>query len=394
MKNPVEGLKASSFQTTFNIIACGIETVKPVPQRNLLPAILGVYVLILLGACFWPFNFFQKNRVEWQAGGGLRFSGPGIAYTNSHASAIAGLTQFTLLMHFVPESPGQPSWILSYGLDFDDTNLLVGAYTRQVVVEIHKGGKRFRANLQGVLEQKKPIWLAVSMSDRGTGIYLNGELKKFTKTMFPENSSWEPDYPLVVGARSDGKYPWSGVMYQIAILDSAHAMADLRDPSGLLRNVNPLVNYDFRQATGTAVMNTGVSNVGPLVLPENFVPFRNSVLMDLKDLWNPLPIWGDIVLNILVFVPIGVLVAAAAGPNMRLSRVTLLAVALSFLISLSVELLQSLLPRRWSTFMDVATNTFGGFLGVTVWLSGLIETSWRRLSRLPIFGSPDGRLEE
>jgi hypothetical protein len=389
LAQPIEGLKGSCFQATFQLeLPMESKVMNIASQRRLSLTLLGVYVLLLLGACFWPFNFFQRNQVDWQASGGLRFVGPGIAYTSTNAAELATLRAFTLVMNLAVDFPGQASWIFSYGLDFDETNLLIGTYARQLVIEIHRGGKRNRANLQGVLEAGKSVWLAIAANDSSMSITLDGELKRFSKSNLPADSRWRSEYPLVVGARSDGKYPMTGVVSQIAIFDRAYDVKDLRHPDLIVKNGRPLVNYDFRNSTGTAVANRGVSDVGPLVIPETFTPFRNPVLMDLKDLWNPLPVWGDIVLNIVAFLPIGLLVAAAAGPSVRLSKTTAIAVVLSFMLSMSIELLQSFLPRRWSTFMDVATNTFGGFLGVTLWISGMVESSWQRLNRLLLFGSP------
>ena len=62
--------------------------------------------------------------------------------------------------------------------------------------------------------------------------------------------------------------------------------------------------------------------------------------------------------NIVLFVPLGLLVAVA-WPRLRPWRVVLLGFAVSF----TIELVQTLLPSRFPTISDVIANTVGAALG-------------------------------
>lgn len=358
-------------------------------KEHRLLAVLILYVCLVLGACLWPLNFFQENRVAREEGSGLRFASPGMAYTQDGATGLAGLSEFTLLLHFRPDVPGETAWILSYGLDFNRANFLVGLNANHLVVEMQRGSRMIRTSLKDVLDRGKPVWLALAADSAGVDVYINGDRKKRIRSAIPSGLSWQANYPIVVGSRSDGKFPWDGVLYQIAILGSAATEGEVRDPVDLLSRSNPLLHFDFTKAESSQVVNSGKADVGPLIVPKRFVPLRRAVLMDLEELWFPLPLWGDIVVNVLAFVPIGLLIALILEKKLRVGTVVALAVVASCGLSLGIELLQSYLPRRWSTFMDVAANTAGGILGVMIWLSGLGERVLSRLRLSVVAGVPD-----
>ncbi len=355
-------------------------------NRFRLTGSLFIYLLVVLGGCLWPFNFFQGNRVSWEPGGGLRFASPGIAYTQTDVSGLAGLSSLTVLMHFLPESPGESSWILSCGLDFERANFLVGLNWNQLVIEVNEGGRRVRAGLRGVLERGKPVWLAMVVDTTGVTVYLDGTKKKHVGAALVSASSWQAGYPLVLGCRSDGKFPWDGVLYKVAVLDRPFEEAELRDPASLIAGGKPVVYYDFTKGSGSLIPNGGEGKVGPLVVPKSFVPLRRAVLMDLAEIWVPMPLWGDIVLNILAFIPIGLLVGAILRGRLGVGSVILVALGVCFTLSLGIEVLQSYLPGRWSTFTDVAANTAGGVLGVALWLSGLAARMLARFAVLEGLG--------
>ncbi|MEX2552969.1 MAG: VanZ family protein [Actinomycetota bacterium] len=68
---------------------------------------------------------------------------------------------------------------------------------------------------------------------------------------------------------------------------------------------------------------------------------------------------ADLVLNVAMFVPLGLLAARRFG----LART----VVLGFSLSLGIELVQLNLPGRFSTFADILANTGGAALGATIY---------------------------
>lgn len=78
---------------------------------------------------------------------------------------------------------------------------------------------------------------------------------------------------------------------------------------------------------------------------------------------------GDVVSNVLLFLPFGLLLAIwRAGRGSSLGATLVLAVLSGALLSGSVEFAQLYSPQRFSSFVDVVTNTFGSMVGaVTGW---------------------------
>lgn len=83
-------------------------------------------------------------------------------------------------------------------------------------------------------------------------------------------------------------------------------------------------------------------------------------------LWSPLPrhlTTFDLAVNVLAYLPLGALAVLALHPRLRGLAALLLAVLLSCALSGTVESLQTYLPRRVASNVDLATNTAGGAFG-------------------------------
>jgi VanZ family protein len=93
----------------------------------------------------------------------------------------------------------------------------------------------------------------------------------------------------------------------------------------------------------------------------------------------------DVGLNLVAYGPLGALIAARArrhGKPLRIAWAQ--AVLLSFALSFVLECLQTLLPARVSSMLDLAVNTFGALVGASVVLSApgrsvlTVFEQWRR----------------
>lgn len=107
--------------------------------------------------------------------------------------------------------------------------------------------------------------------------------------------------------------------------------------------------------------------IGPLeFLFGPWIPVHQSVL------------WGDILINIAGYVPLGFLILLGLNKQPRTFD-KILAVLFCVLISLSLESLQTFLPSRVPSKMDVAANTMGAALGVMI---GIYITAQHRIAPL------------
>ncbi len=79
--------------------------------------------------------------------------------------------------------------------------------------------------------------------------------------------------------------------------------------------------------------------------------------------WPRYIIRSDIITNILIYLPMGLLVARALRFRLRPGAAVIAATALCLLLSLAMESLQALLPGRVSSLLDLLLNGLGGLGG-------------------------------
>ncbi|MCR2747081.1 VanZ family protein [Limnobacter parvus] len=105
--------------------------------------------------------------------------------------------------------------------------------------------------------------------------------------------------------------------------------------------------------------------IGPLeFLFGPWIPVHQTVL------------WGDIMINTLGYIPLGFLMLLGLNKQPRTFD-KILAVLLCMLISFALESVQTFLPSRVPSKMDLATNTMGAALGVMI---GIYVTAQHRIA--------------
>jgi VanZ family protein len=108
---------------------------------------------------------------------------------------------------------------------------------------------------------------------------------------------------------------------------------------------------------------------GLLVVYASLYPFsgwRDQGLSPFEFLAAPLPrfITGfDLAANVVAYFPLGFLAVLALAPRVRGQAAVVGAVALAAALSVVLEALQTYLPDRIPSNVDLATNVLGGFLG-------------------------------
>jgi hypothetical protein len=165
----------------------------------------------------------------------------------------------------------------------------------------------------------------------------------------------------------------------------------------------PLIHYVFKQENtyqteirgkkALGVRDLGKGGPVDLVIPEHFAPYERVYLG-----WDPDWIkrssdWLDIALNILGFIPFGILMIFAARAKKCLSVLVpeclsedkegtrgggvgtsgrkkvvavVLAVVAGFVVSFAIEYLQAYLPSRDSSLRDLVTNSLGTAMGAVI----------------------------
>ena len=94
--------------------------------------------------------------------------------------------------------------------------------------------------------------------------------------------------------------------------------------------------------------------------------WRDSGLPPFDWLWAPWPkyfILEDFIFNIVGYLPLGLLIAAALPANLRFARTVMAATLLAALLSLGLEATQNFLPARIASNLDLGGNIAGALLG-------------------------------
>lgn len=111
----------------------------------------------------------------------------------------------------------------------------------------------------------------------------------------------------------------------------------------------------------------------------------------------PIPRWltlFDLVTNVLGYVPLGVFVVLAVYPRLRGASAILAALLAGILLSGTMEAVQTYLPTRVASNLDLATNALGALIGgfITVpFVGALLDRGWLRRKRFQWFERHAGK---
>jgi hypothetical protein len=333
----------------------------------------------LLTVGLWPFDFRPPNHAGWlKDHAGLSFQPDGIAYEPEPADWSAGgqpeqPAAFTLELWLEPGR--MPATDVFYILSIDDGGFPSGIVLCQWKTELllrnrdraHSRGFR-EVGPGGVLAAQTPGFITVTVDPSGTTFYLNGALSSrspaFVVPCLHLNGR------LILGNAAEGKHPWLGNLFGLAIfnrtLDKAevaqhYALWTSNQAEQLAAEPGLAALYRFDESNGEWV-NDRSTNRHRLLIPERYHVLRKRVLeldpIGMSDL-------DDIAVNILGFMPFGFIVYTyrrLVKPDGRVRNV-IWAVCAGALLSLAIELTQAWLPNRTSSINDIFTNTLGTFLG-------------------------------
>ncbi len=335
-------------------------------MRVLLFTVLFLWLLGFLGLALWPFDFTGGNLAAPVAGRGLEFSPPSIALSDGAPSKIAGLDSFAVLLRFFPDSRNGSGCILDYTASESPTNL-------RVVQEGHLLEFTFRVADARMRQFRVPIGNPDSLNtficifQGGNATIMDSDHVAILEKMQTEiGSAWDRKAQLVFGCTASGKLRWGGtlVSFEVYRTVEVNSFAD---------RGNALLSYQFAQANGRLVPDAGREPHIPLLVPARIKAPSRTILSSPLTYWDGQWNVGDIVNNFVAFLPMGVLLGALLKRYMKNLILVLAATGIACAISLSVELVQYLVPWRDSSIIDVLANSLGAFCGA--WLSVTLITA-------------------
>lgn len=341
-----------------------------------------------------------KNEVTWLVTqDGLRFG--------SYATLLSS-TPFS--MGSLAEAGGEPActielfWqagnsresptILAFSTAENPLQLSLLNYQSSALLQKGAGpGGRENIGVRDVFIRNRPVFLTLTSGARGSSIFVDGKLRG----VFPEfHFGKDCQGRLVIGASPVAHFRCPGKLLGLAILtreiQDSEALRHYEiwakeRHSGIRLGKNMAALYLFNEREGNLVHNAVPGGVN-LEIPYEFVllhqPRLEPFWKEYKPGWSH---WKDILVNLVGFMPLGLVFYACALSVWSLKRPVLASVALGLAVSLTIEVVQSFLPSRSSGTMDLITNTLGTYIGTRLHGLGMIRVFPDRVFQLSLTGN-------
>ena len=340
-----------------------------------------IVLCIILSLGLWPFHA-PRNEVTWMnQANGLAFgkygtvlgSGP-LKAENSWTEPGGSIEMWvqpgrrnsaTILTLYRPEQK------LLVALRQSLTDLELVAETGDVSGRTSRAHFYVNNAFAPALQQKNPVFIAVTVGLRETMVYLDGALARVAPNFCISQDAFRGR--LIVGDSPRQPDSFRGQIRGLAIYD-AELNGDqiLHHYQTWVRKGRPDVDQDrgnlavylFNEKSGSIVHNRAGGD-GDLRIPESYMVLDK---ISLEPFWKEFDFsegyWSGNLKNIIGFVPLGFCFYAYFAVARPRKRAMLLTIIWGALVSLTIEVLQTVLPTRDSGTTDVITNTIGTWAGV------------------------------
>ena len=350
-------------------------------RRNVLLAICLLVLCCILVAGLWPFHA-PKNEVGWLSeGNGLLFGKHGTIVSASPFKTRASQddNSCSLEIWLEPTRVDSDGMILAFYWPASRVAPFAARQWRGALVleresQSHSA-KKAKIYVGDVFKRLKPVFVTITSGEAGAATYVDGTLiKRFPTFAF---SSLDLRGQLIVGSAPATAWSWPGQFKGLAVYDreltadevsqhyanwTENRQADFAKSGGVV------ALYLFNEGSGN-VVHSQVASATDLLIPERFLVFHKEFL---KPFWKEFrpgwSYWKDVGINVAGFVPLGFFFCSYFSLVRWIEHPALVTIAVGFVVSLAIEVLQAFLPTRDSGTTDLITNTFGTALGVILYL--------------------------
>lgn len=288
----------------------------------------------------WPVDLFE-NGASIVATSGLRFSSPGIAHTNHPPKWVkTAIKQSRLVVSLDVRAARTyqvgPARILTLSEDPSYRNLTIGQQGMDLIVRLRHPRTGPNGTPAYLIDDvfATPGWHHIDVVVVAGSLTIRADEDQVLVDSLPPQplAGWSDNYEFALGNELTGDRPWLG---------------DIRKASVRVDGIE----IDYAQRGG-------------LEVPENFRVHSPLDYQLLPFIRNDIDIaaFQDWALNLVGFMPIGLLIVL----QRRGRSSVLIATALCAALSATIEVGQLLLPLRVTSAEDLILNTFGGALGAWV----------------------------
>jgi VanZ family protein len=338
-----------------------------------LGSLCGLVLCGILIAGLWPFHS-PRNDVVWLAqGNGLAFGPHGSIVSSgefkSSGSNVDSSCSIELWLH--PKVVNGSGTVLAfYHSDFG-VSLALRQSLSDLLVQVHRP-KAVRSHIyvDRVFLSQSALSITITSGTQGTVAYVDGqEFQRFTTYHI---RSEDLSGKLLVGNRPAGTDEWSGQVLALAIYNQELTPGEIlqhyedwtaHKVTAFSQSSHTVAIYPFNEGTGVVAHNQVDAGNDLLIPTKFFVVNAQFLTWPWNEYYPGQSYWFDIAINICGFIPLGFFFCAYLGSVRMTLRPILATVILGFVVSLTIEVLQALLPTRDSGWTDVITNTLGTAAG-------------------------------
>ncbi len=348
-----------------------------------------ITLLVMVMMSYFGFRlegFRFQNQVQWfPSGNGLQFGRYAVAYTQGFFSDGGdGVSIEFAIESMRNDMPGFQILLMIHDGD-DGDQLIIGQWRSTLIVMNGNdySNKRRLPRIAIPLNQTTQGLQLVSIVSNSskTMAYLDGDLKVEKRGLVLKYPSSADQARLVVANNLKGSQSWIGKIAGLALYDHAldhgcikrhhRAWSDGHDFS-VFKPDAPKLLYAFDQKHSNRVNDLMGTDID-LMIPKWFNVLDKCLLSypKLQSIQTSSFI-KDIALNLIGFIPFGILFAATLTQMDRLGAkmIWFSAVLVSFGFSLTIEVVQAWLPSRDSSVLDLILNSLGGLIGALFYTIG------------------------
>jgi hypothetical protein len=340
-----------------------------------------ICVFLWLGAALlltlWPYNITFHNSVSIPPEGGLHFKSPSIAYLRQSPTKLCEMKKFSIIAEIQADSLGAGKGGIIFGYLYDNIhhNFLVRQVDSEIGLYLTVKKAVYDFWVRDIFKKDQSVLIAMTYDGEKIAILKNGALRSEFTAKDLDFSNWDSTFHFVLANTANGTMPWSGTISSLDIFDRVVTISNGRLLGSLRNQTPPILSLSFHHTETESSGNIGDISLTDLVIPTMYNPPAKGFLFSAISLFDTGQ-WdiSDILLNILFFVPLGLLLRPLLERyTKRYSLSFWLTVMTGLLLSIMIESLQILIPNRDTSVMDVLSNTAGTIAG-----SSLLTIPWIR----------------